>query len=46
MNQMEKYAKEKGYQDVTWIQTGGVITSHGGPGAFGIAGIEKSGNAE
>ena len=46
MNQMEKYAKETGYQDVNWIQTGGVITAHGGPGAFGIAGIEKTGNAE
>ena len=41
MNQMESYAKEKGFQDVTWVQTGCVITSHGGPGAFGIAGIEK-----
>ena len=41
MNQMETYAKEKGFQDVTWVQTGCVITSHGGPGAFGIAGIEK-----
>nr|WP_319216432.1 DegV family protein [uncultured Trichococcus sp.] len=44
MTQMENYAKEKGFQDVTWVQTGGVITSHGGPGAFGIAGIEKSKN--
>lgn len=41
MNQMETYAKEKGFHDVTWVQTGCVITSHGGPGAFGIAGIEK-----
>ena len=46
MTQMENYAKENGFRDVTWVQTGGVITSHGGPGAFGIAGIEKSGNTE
>ncbi|PTQ85793.1 DegV family protein with EDD domain [Trichococcus patagoniensis] len=41
MTQMENYAKEKGFPDVTWVETGCVITSHGGPGAFGIAGIEK-----
>lgn len=37
---MEKLARENGFKNVTWVQTGGVITSHGGPGAFGIAGME------
>lgn len=38
-DRITEYVKEKGYQNVTWLQTGGVITTHGGPGAFGIAGL-------
>ncbi|MGB3161076.1 DegV family protein [Carnobacterium sp.] len=30
-----------GYQDPQWFLAGTVISSHGGPGAFGIIGIEK-----
>lgn len=33
--------KEKGITDVKWMQAGAVISSHGGPGAIGIAGIEN-----
>ena len=33
--------EELGYKDVTWVQAHGVITTHGGPGAFGIAGFTK-----
>ena len=33
--------KEKGINEVKWMQAGAVISSHGGPGAIGIAGIEK-----
>lgn len=39
--QMEQSAKEKGFENVTWIQAGSVISAHGGPGAFGIAGMEQ-----
>ena len=35
---LEAEAKALGYQEVTWMKTGCVITSHGGPGAFGIVG--------
>ena len=35
---LEAEAKALGYKDVTWMKTGCVITSHGGPGAFGIVG--------
>lgn len=35
----EKAAYETGVKKITWVQTGGVITCHGGPGAFGIAGF-------
>ena len=35
---LESEAKALGYKEVTWMRTGCVITSHGGPGAFGIVG--------
>lgn len=38
---MEGIAKERGFKKVIWTQTGCVISTHGGPGAIGIAGFEK-----
>lgn len=38
----EETAAELGFQKVTWMKTGCVITCHGGPGAFGIVGISES----
>ena len=38
---IEETVKECGYKEVRWIEAGGVITTHGGPGAFGIAGFSK-----
>ena len=37
---MEEMAKEAGFENVTWIQAGAMISTHAGPGGFGIAGIE------
>lgn len=37
---MEEIAKEKGFQEIMWFQTGCVISTHSGPGAIGIAGFE------
>lgn len=37
-DQMEETAKRCGFQTVTWVKTGGVITAHGGPSAFGVVG--------
>ncbi|WP_080146944.1 DegV family protein [Marinilactibacillus piezotolerans] len=34
--------KENGVQKTRWMQAGAVISSHGGPGAIGITGIEKT----
>ena len=34
----DRCAQEEGFQAVTWMDTGCVITSHGGPGCFGIVG--------
>ena len=39
--QAEAAAYNCGVKKVTWIKTGGVITTHGGPGAFGVAGLQK-----
>ncbi len=38
---IEAAVRAYGYQDVTWIQTGCVITTHGGPGAFGLVGLTR-----
>ena len=38
---VENAAKEAGFRKTRWIQTGGVITTHGGPAAFGLAGFSK-----
>lgn len=32
-------AKELGFREILWIPTGGVVTTHCGPGGFGICGI-------
>ncbi|KIL51592.1 hypothetical protein KP77_11040 [Jeotgalibacillus alimentarius] len=38
---MDEVAKENGFQNVRWIQAGGMISTHSGPGGFGVAGLEK-----
>ncbi len=38
----ERVAKELGFKAIQWIQANGVITTHGGPAAFGIAGFSSS----
>ena len=37
----EKLAKEAGFENVEWIQGGPTISTHAGPGCFGISGIEN-----
>lgn len=37
---MEKIAIEQGFKNIKWMQAGAVISTHSGPGGFGIAGIE------
>lgn len=36
---LENQAKEMGFQEIRWIQTGSVVSTHSGPGAFGVCGI-------
>ena len=38
---IEKVANETGFENVTWMQAGAMISTHAGPGGFGIAGIEN-----
>ncbi len=37
----EKAAQKCGFQSVNWVQAQGVITTHGGPAAFGLAGFTQ-----
>ena len=39
--QIEEAVKECGFESYTWVQAAGVITTHGGPAAFGLAGFSK-----
>ena len=32
-------ARECGFETVTWVKSGGVITTHSGPSAFGVVGF-------
>lgn len=41
MQRMNEIAKETDFQNITWIQAGAMISTHSGPGGFGIAGIEE-----
>lgn len=38
---VEQAAGRLGIQTVRWVDTGGVITCHGGPGAFGVVGFAR-----
>ncbi|WP_058306426.1 DegV family protein [Gracilibacillus massiliensis] len=38
---MTEIAKENGFENITWIQAGAMISTHAGPGGFGVAGIER-----
>lgn len=37
----EKSVRECGFQKIQWVRANGVITTHGGPAAFGLAGFAK-----
>lgn len=37
---MEKLAKANGFKQISWMQAGAMISTHAGPGGFGIAGFE------
>ena len=37
---INEIAQETGFENITWIQAGAMISTHSGPGGFGIAGIE------
>lgn len=37
---MTQLATEQGFENITWMEAGAMISTHAGPGGFGIAGIE------
>ena len=37
---MDEIAKEHGFKNITWIEAGAMISTHAGPGGFGVAGLE------
>lgn len=39
---VEQATKECGFEKTVWIQAAGVITTHGGPAAFGLAGFTQN----
>ncbi|WP_413363721.1 DegV family protein [Lysinibacillus sp. 3P01SB] len=38
---MNEMAVQAGFENITWIQAGAMISTHSGPGGFGIAGLEN-----
>lgn len=36
---VEQSTRSCGFQKITWVKTGGVITAHSGPSAFGVVGF-------
>lgn len=40
-NSVKQAATECGFEKIEWVQAAGVITTHGGPAAFGIAGFSE-----
>lgn len=39
--ELEAQAAALGFQEIRWIQTGSVVSTHSGPGAFGVCGISE-----
>jgi DegV family protein with EDD domain len=39
-NRVDEIATEHGFKNITWMQAGAMISTHSGPGGFGVAGIE------
>ncbi|ALX48533.1 DegV family protein [Lentibacillus amyloliquefaciens] len=40
MQRMDEIAKENQFKNIKWMQAGAMISTHAGPGGFGIAGLE------
>lgn len=41
-SEVEALARTMGFQEILWVQTGCVVSTHGGPGAFGICGFSPN----
>ena len=38
---IENQARELGFQEICWVQTGSVVSTHSGPGAIGVCGMAR-----
>lgn len=38
---LEEKSRELGFKEIRWITTGSVVSTHSGPGAFGVSGVSK-----
>ena len=38
-DEVTSLAKEMGFREILWVRTGGVVTTHCGPGGFGVGGF-------
>lgn len=41
-SELEKQVKDMGYKEIAWVETGCVVSTHSGPGAFGIVGVSQN----
>ncbi|MDC3418245.1 DegV family protein [Aquibacillus salsiterrae] len=39
-HQVDEMIQKAGFKEITWIEAGAMISTHAGPGGFGIAGLE------
>jgi len=40
-SEADEMARSMGFKEILWVQTGGVVTTHCGPGGFGVCGISQ-----
>ncbi|MFA1822330.1 DegV family protein [Virgibacillus oceani] len=40
-DRMTEIAKGNGFKNINWMQAGAMISTHAGPGGFGVAGLER-----
>lgn len=40
-DECDAIAREMGFKEIIWVRTGGVVTTHCGPGGFGVCGMAQ-----
>ena len=42
MDTLSAQARQLGFRTILWVQTGCVVSTHSGPGAFGVCGFSEN----